>query len=185
GIVTSAFFTALISLIKYVADPEDSLPTIVYWLLGSFNGASAREVAYVALPVALAGTVLLKMRHVINILSLGDEEARALGLRVGVSRWAVLGASALLIAATVSVSGIVGWVGLIVPHIARMLTGPNHARLLTVSMLIGAIYMIAMDTLARSASYGEIPIGILTALVGAPLFGVLLFRVQRQGWRHD
>lgn len=185
GIVTSAFFTSLVSLAKYVADPEDSLPTIVYWLMGSFNESGYRDVVFVLVPLMTAGLLILCMRHLVNILSLGDEDAQMLGINVDVSRWLILTCCALLIVATVSVSGIVGWVGLIMPHFARMITGPNHSRLLGVSALTGAIYMIWVDTVARTASYGEIPVGVLTALIGAPVFGWLLYRTQMRGWGRD
>lgn len=185
GIVTSAFFTSLVSLAKYAADPDDSLPAIVYWLLGSFNESRYSDVIFVLVPMVFAGGLLMAMRHLINILSLGEEEARSLGINVDLSRWAVLLASAVLISATVSVAGIVGWVGLIVPHFARMLTGANHARLLPVACLSGAIYMILVDTFARTASRGEIPIGVLTALLGAPVFALLLRRTQMRGWAND
>lgn len=185
GIVTSAFFSSLVSLAKYTADPDDSLPAIVYWLLGSFNESSFTDLLYILIPVLTAGVLIFKMRHLINILSLGEEEARSLGINVDLSRWTILLSCAVLISATVSVSGIVGWVGLIIPHFARMVTGANHARLLPVSMLAGAIYMILVDTIARTASYGEIPIGVLTALIGAPVFGWLLYRTQMKGWSND
>jgi len=185
GIVTSAFFASLVSLVKYTADPEDVLPTIVYWLLGSYNESSFRDVIFIIVPMLTAGLLIYKMRYLINILSLGEEEARSLGINVDFSRWVILLSSAVIISATVSVSGIVGWVGLIIPHFARMITGANHSRLLPVSMLVGAIYMILVDTIARTASYGEIPIGVLTALLGAPIFGWLLYRTQMKGWSND
>lgn len=176
GVVTGGFFSALISLVKYVADPDNILPEIVYWLLGSFNESSYTNVLYVALPLLVAGAIIYRMRHTINILSLGEEEAQTLGVDVRKSRWVLMMLTAVLVASCVSVSGIIGWVGLIIPHFARMLCGPNHAKLLPVSAFVGAIYMIAVDTIARTASYGEIPIGVLTALVGAPIFGWLLHK---------
>lgn len=176
GVVTGGFFTALISLVKFTADPDDILPEIVYWLLGSFNESSYTDVLYVALPFMLAGTIVYKMRHTINILSLGEEEAQTLGINVRKSRWVLMFMVAVIIAACVSVSGVIGWVGLIIPHFARMITGSNHTRLLPVSALVGAIYMILVDTIARTMSYGEIPVGILTALVGAPIFAWLLHK---------
>lgn len=185
GIVTSAFFTSLISLVKYTADPDDTLPTIVYWLMGSFNESSYVDVLYILIPLLSAGLIIFRMRFMINVLSLGDEEARSLGVNVRKSRWIVLLAATVLISATVSVSGIVGWVGLIIPHFARMICGANHARLIPIAMLAGAIYMILVDTVARTASYGEIPIGVLTALLGAPIFAWLLYRTQMRGWSND
>lgn len=185
GIVTSAFFASLISLVKYTADPNENLPTIVYWLLGSYNESSYIDVLYVLIPMSTAGLLIFKMRYIINILSMGEEEASSLGINVNISRWAILLSCTILISATVSVSGIVGWVGLIIPHFARMITGPNHSKLLLISILIGAIYMIVVDTIARTASYGEIPIGVLTALIGAPVFAWLIYRTQAKGWRND
>lgn len=185
GIVTSAFFTALVSLIKYTADPNDTLPAIVYWLLGSYNESRYIDVIYIAVPMVIAGGIIYKMRFLVNILSLGEEEARSLSINVDGSRRIILLSCAVLTAATVSVSGIVGWVGLVIPHFSRMITGANHARLLPVSMLSGGIYMILVDTIARTASYGEIPIGVLTALLGAPIFGWLLYRSQMKGWSND
>ena len=176
GVVTGGFFTALVSLVKYIADPDDVLPEIVYWLLGSFNESSYTDVLYVALPLLVAGTVVYWMRHTINILSLGEEEAQTLGVDVRKSRWILMIMTAILVASSVSVSGVIGWVGLIIPHFARMVCGPNHVSLIPISALTGAIYMIAVDTLARTASYGEIPIGVLTALVGAPVFAWLLHK---------
>ncbi len=185
GIVTSAFFSSLVSLVKYTADPDDTLPTIVYWLMGSFNESSYVDVLFVLLPLGTAGFLVYQMRFVVNLLSLGDEEARSLGINVHRSRWIILLASTLMIASTVSVAGVIGWVGLIIPHFARMITGANHGRLIPISMFSGAIYMILVDTVARTASYGEIPIGVLTALLGAPVFGYLLYRRQMKGWGND
>ena len=182
GIVTSAFFASLISLAKYTADPNENLPTIVYWLLGSYNNSSYSDVLYVLIPLLTVGFLLFKMRFLINILSLGEEEANSLGLNVNMCRWIILISCTILISSTVSVSGIVGWVGLIIPHFARMITGANHSRLLPVSMLIGSIYMITVDTVARTASYGEIPIGVLTSLIGAPIFAWLIYRTKLKGW---
>ncbi len=125
------------------------------------------------------------MRYVINILSLGEEEASSMGVNVNLSRWVILLSTAILIAASVSVSGIIGWVGLIIPHFARMIVGSNHGKLIPISMFIGAIYLILVDVFARTISYGEIPIGVITAIFGAPIFAWLLYKSQLRGWRHD
>ena len=182
GVVTGAFFTALVSLITYIADPEDQLPAIVYWLLGSFAAADYQKVLTVAVPTAIGAGVIHLMRFRINILSLGDEEAAALGLKVERSRWAVLVAVTLITAATVAVAGVIGWVGLVVPHIARMIVGPDHRALIPAAALIGAGFLILIDDIARTATAVEIPLGVLTALVGAPLFIWLLRRTQAGGW---
>lgn len=185
GIVTSAFFTSLVSLVKYVADPNNTLPSIVYWLMGSFNESRYIDVIYILLPLLTVGIIIFKMRYVINILSLGEEEASSMGVNVNFSRWVILLSTAILIAASVSVSGIIGWVGLIIPHFARMIVGSNHGKLIPISMFIGAIYLILVDVFSRTVSYGEIPIGVITAIFGAPIFAWLLYKSQLRGWRHD
>ena len=183
GVVVSALFSALVSLTTYFADPNDTLPAIVFWLMGSFAGATP-ERAQLMLPiVALFAAPLLLMRFRINILSLGDEEARrsacASSPTAGWRSAAVTG----ITAASVANSGIVGWVGLVIPHFARALIGPDHRRLLPASALLGAAFMLLIDTMARSLISAEIPLGILTALVGAPVFMVLLHRTQNDGWQ--
>ncbi|MEQ9812513.1 MAG: iron ABC transporter permease [Azospirillaceae bacterium] len=182
GVVISAFFSALVSLSMYLADPTDTLPAIVFWLMGSFATASFDKVWIILAAMTVFGVPLLAMRFSINVLSLGDEEAEALGVRVERTRWIALIAVTGITAASVAIAGIVGWVGLVVPHLARMLVGPDHRALLPASALLGASYMIAVDTLARTLTPAEIPLGILTAIVGAPIFAVLLRRTQNKGW---
>ncbi len=185
GVVVSAFFTAMHGLIQYTADPENKLPTMIYWLIGSFAGATPHKVAILAPPVLGAGAVLLLLRWRINLLSLGELDALALGIRVFRLRWLILALVALIVAAQVSVSGIVGWVGLIVPHFARMAVGPDHRRLLPASALIGAIFLLAMDDVARTLVRQELPIGILTAGIGTPIFAILFWRTQAKGWSNE
>ena len=182
GVVTSAFFTALVSLIKFVADPDDKLPAIVFWLMGSFASASYEKVLLISIPVLIASTLLYLLRFQINVLSLGDEEAKSLGVKVEHVRWLVLICVALNSAAVVAAAGIVGWVGLVIPHFARLMTGPDHRVLIPAAALIGATYLIIVDDIARSLVAAEIPIGILTAIVGAPIFAILLRRSQKTGW---
>ncbi len=181
GVVVSGFFGALVSLMQYVADAEDKLPAMVFWLLGSFATANWEKLGLIALPVLLGGVLLLGLRWRINLLSLGDEDARALGVRVEGLRWLVLLLIACIIAAQVAVSGTVGWVGLVVPHMARMLVGPDHRVMMPVAAIIGALYLLAIDTVARTATGSEIPLGILTALIGTPVFALILRRTQRAG----
>ena len=182
GVVVSALFGALVSLLTYLADPNDTLPAIVFWLMGSFAVASFTKVAIVAAALVLFGLPLLMMRFGINLLSLGDEEAEALGVPVERTRWIALICVTAITASTVAIAGIVGWVGLVVPHLARMVVGPDHRRLLPASALLGASYMIVVDTVARTLTPAEIPLGVLTAIIGAPIFGILLRRTQRRGW---
>ena len=182
GIVTSAFFSALVSLTKFVADPDDKLPAIVFWLMGSFASASYDKVWLIALPVVIGSTLVYLLRFQINVLSLGDEEAGTLMPYVERIRWIVLAAVALISAAVVAAAGIIGWVGLVIPHFARMLTGPDHRVLIPAAAVIGAIYLIHVDNLARTAIAAEIPVGIITALIGAPVFAYLLRRAANKGW---
>jgi iron complex transport system permease protein len=184
GVITSAFFAALVSLIKYTADPYDKLPAIVFWLMGSLAAVTYQKVLWGCLPVLAAGFVLYRLRFRINVLSLGDEEAASLGIRVEPTRWAVLVCTTLITASLVAVCGVIGWVGLVVPHMARMLVGPDHRLLLPAAALIGGAYLVVIDDLARALTPAEIPIGILTAVVGAPVFGLLLKRTQGKGWLH-
>lgn len=182
GVVTGSFFSALVALVTYIADPNTTLPAIVFWLLGSVATASFTKVAVALIPVLGGALVLLALRWRINVLSLGDEDAAALGIRPRPLRWVVLVAVALIVAGSVAVSGAVGWVGLVVPHLARMWVGPDHRVLLPVSFLLGGAYIILVDTVARTATAGEIPLGVLTALIGAPVFFVLLRRNRDRIW---
>jgi iron complex transport system permease protein len=181
GVIVGTFFSSLLSLIKYVADPYDKLPVIVYWLMGSLATVSVSDFWHAAGPILLGTLVLLMVRWRINVLSLGDEEARALGVETGRMKVIVILAATVITASAVSISGIIGWVGLVIPHLARMLTGPDYKKLLPASFVLGACYLLFIDDLARTVSSGEIPLGILTATVGAPVFALVL-RKSSLGW---
>jgi iron complex transport system permease protein len=181
GVVVGSLAGAVISLLKILADPYDQLPAIVFWLLGSFSAIRRSEV-WATLPMVLLGLLpLLALRWRINVLSLGDEEAKALGVEAGRLRLAVIAAATLMTASVVAISGVIGWVGLVIPHIARMMVGPSFDRLLPTAMLLGGTYLLLVDTLARTMARIEVPIGILTAVLGAPFFLWLLMR-GREGW---
>jgi iron complex transport system permease protein len=181
GVVVGSLAGAAISLLKILADPYDQLPAIVFWLLGSLAAMRRAEV-WSAVPLVLLGLVpLVLLRWRINVLSLGDEEAKALGVEAGRLRLAVIGAATLMTASVVAISGVIGWVGLVIPHIARMLVGPSFDRLLPTAMLLGASYLLLVDTLARTMARIEMPLGILTAIIGAPFFLWLLAK-GREGW---
>lgn len=182
GIVISAFCGALVGLAEYFADPERQLPGIVYWLLGSFATTTARSAIVITIPTVMAGALLLALRWRLNILSLGEDDARALGTHVTALRWMILSLVTLIVAAQVSVSGAIGWVGLVVPHFARRLVGPDHRVLLPASACLGALYLLVVDDIARTLTAQEIPIGILTALLGTPIFAVILWRYRTAGW---
>jgi len=181
GIIVSSIFTALISLAKYVADPYDELPEIVFWLMGSLSSIRYSDLIWIIAPMFIGTLVLFLLRWRINILSLGDEEARSLGVNVDKMRLIIIICATLVTSAAVSISGVIGWVGLVVPHISRMIVGPNYSRLLPMSMVCGASFMLLVDDLARTVAATEIPLGIITSLVGAPVFACLLKR-GRMGW---
>lgn len=181
GIIVGALFTASTSFLKYIADPVNDMPSIVFWLLGSINNVSNKDLVLVA-PIIIGGiSVLLLIRWRINLLTMGEEDARALGVNTERIRMVIVTCATLVSAAAVSITGIIGWIGLVIPHIGRILVGPDNKVLLPVTTLIGAAYLVAVDTIARTASESEIPIGILTAMVGAPIFALLLRR-SRSGW---
>lgn len=179
GVVVGALTGAATSLLKVLADPYDQLPAITFWLLGSLAGVKTEDILPTA-PVVLVGFIpLILLRWRINVLALGDEEAQALGIEVKKLRLVVIVCATLITASMVAVAGVVGWVGLVIPHIARMIVGPSFGPLLPVSALLGAGYMLAVDSLARTISGAEVPLGILTAIVGAPFFLWLLARGRR------
>jgi len=178
GILVSTVFQALISLVKYTADPYEKLPAITFWLMGSLSTAGKNDILIILVPFLLGIVPLFLMRWRLNILSLGDEDIKCLGIDVRNLRLIVIGCSTLLTASCVSVAGIIGWVGLIVPHIARMLVGSNFIALLPSSALIGATYLLLIDDAARGIFKAEIPLSILTALIGAPYFIYLLVKTK-------
>lgn len=180
GVIINAFFAALISLITYFADPNNTLQTIVFWLMGSFASASYLKLSIVFPVVLVSVLVIFALRFRINVLSLGEENAQALGMKINRTRWAVLLSVTLITSATVAVSGTIGWVGLIVPHIARIVVGHDHRILLPASAVIGGIYMIAVDTFARSITNAEIPLSVITALIGAPIFALLIHTLNKK-----
>lgn len=176
GIVVSSLFEAGTSYVKLVADPGDQLPSITYWLMGSLAGAKGRDVWFALVPMALGLLALLALRWRLGILTLGDEEARSMGVNVRAVRLAVLGAATLLTASSVAVSGVISWVGLVVPHLARKIVGDDFRTLLPASALLGALFLLVVDDLSRNLLTVEIPLGILTAVVGAPFFLYLMTR---------
>ncbi len=181
GVVVGSLAGAVISLLKVLADPYDQLPAIVFWLLGSLSSIRSDDIYSSAPLVILALVPLFLLRWRINVLSLGDEEANALGVDSGKLRLLVIIAATLMTASVVAIAGVVGWVGLVIPHLARMLVGPNFDRMLPASMLMGGSYLLLVDTLARTIAPIEVPLGVLTAIIGAPFFLWLLAR-GREGW---
>lgn len=174
GMVVSSIFQALVSLVKYVADPEEDLPAITYWLMGSMSRATAQSL-FIGVPFIIIGIVILfSLRWRLNILSLQEDEAKSLGINVKSLRLLVMVASTMVTASCVSMCGQVGWVGLLIPHAARMIYGSDNKKLIPACIGIGATFMVIIDTVARAATAAEIPVSILTALIGAPFFVLLL-----------
>lgn len=181
GILVGSLFNSLTSLLKYVADPLDSLPAITFWLLGSLTSITWQNIPAL-LVITLVGLLFLWLiRWRLNILSLGDEEAKSLGVDPIHMKLMIILFATLMTAVAVSVSGVIGWVGLVIPHAGRLIVGPDHKRLLPVSVGLGAAFMILIDNVARTLLPGEIPLGVLTGLIGVPLLIVLLRR-SRTGW---
>jgi iron complex transport system permease protein len=179
GVVVGALLGAGVGLVKYLADPYNQLPAMTFWLLGSLSATDASDLAPLAGPVVLGAAVLVALRWRMNAMSLPEEEARALGVATGPLRIAIVAAATLVTSASVATSGVIGWVGLVVPHLARALVGPDFPKLLPTSALLGGGYLLLIDTLARTAAPIEIPLGILTAVVGTPFFIWLLTSMQR------
>ncbi|NRP22642.1 putative ABC transporter permease protein [Ensifer adhaerens] len=182
GIAVGALVGAGISLIKILADPYDQLPAITYWLLGSLASVTSGDIISI-LPALVVGIVtLFLLRWRMNVMTLGEEEAKALGIDTGRLRVVLVLAATLITAAAVSITGIIGWIGLVIPHVARLIVGPDFVRLLPISMALGAAYLLVADILARSIALIEVPLGILTATVGAPFF-LFLLASGRRGWQ--
>lgn len=176
GIVISGFMQAVIGLLKYIADPESQLQSIVYWQLGSLAKADFSSICAI-LPMLIIGAgILLLFRWHLTILALGEQIAQTTGISVHFEQLLIIGASTLLTAATVCLSGNIGWVGLVIPHIARLLVGDNARLSLPMAGASGALFLLVVDTLARSLSAGEIPLSILTGFIGAPLFVYILLK---------
>ncbi|WP_439575855.1 FecCD family ABC transporter permease [Phreatobacter sp.] len=181
GVVVGALLGAGVGLVKVLADPYNQLPAMTFWLLGSLSGTAPPDLLPLVGPV-LAGTiVLMALRWRMNALSLPEEEARALGLPTGLLRIAIVAAATLTTAASVATAGVIGWVGLVVPHLARFLVGPDFGKLVPTAAILGGGYLLLIDTLARTMAPVEIPLGILTAVVGTPFF-IWLLATSRGGW---
>ena len=176
GIVISSLFEAGTSYIKLVADPNEALPKITYWLMGSLSGTTRDKVSFVFLPMLIGLVILFVLRWQLGVLTMGDEEARTMGVNAKVVRPVIILASTLITAAAVSVCGAIGWVGLVIPHLCRRLVGSNTRYLMPASMVGGALFLLIVDNISRNLYATELPIGILTAFVGAPFFLYLMMK---------
>lgn len=181
GVVSSAFFSSLLSITKYMADPYNQLPAIVYWLMGSLALIDKGTIYIVSIPILLGIFLMIFLSKYLNILSLGDEEARSLGINVKLVRFTIIITATFISAFTVVLAGMIGWVGLVIPHIARLLFGSNNIIIVPITALLGAIYLLIIDNISRMLFTVEIPIGILTSLIGIPFFAYALKNVKK-GW---
>lgn len=181
GIISGAFFSAMLTLVKYAADPTNELPAIVYWLMGNLGTARMQQLGWAALPMLGGILAMATLGRALDAMSMGDDEAHTLGVPVTVIRYLVIALATMISAISVSMVGIIGWIGLIIPHIARLLIGPLNMRLIPASALLGAAFLVIADILARAMSGIEIPIGIVTEILGVPIFILVLSRVRR-GW---
>ncbi len=182
GLVATSVFNALLMVLKYISDPYSDLPAIVFWIMGSLSRVEWNDL-YLIMPTIGIGLILVHaLRYRLNVLSLGDLQARSLGINPTLYRIIFITISSLMVAVTVSTCGQVCWIGLVIPHIARTVVGPNHSRMIPITMLIGGIFLLAADMLARSITSAELPVSIITALAGAPLFVYLLYKNRRSGW---
>lgn len=179
GMVVQNLFTAFTSAAKFVADPNSQLPEITFWLMGGLANVHEEDLPWLVAPLAVGGMVLFALRWRLNVMALGDEEAQSLGVNVKKTRLAVVLSATLVTSAAVLIAGMVGWVGLIIPHLARFLVGPDHRVLLPASFLLGASFLLIVDDVCRSIYTTEIPLSILTSIIGAPLFVYLIFRQRR------
>lgn len=181
GVIVQSIFSALISFTRYIANPIDQLPAITFWLMGSFARANYTDLVFALVPVGIGLTGIMLLRWRINVLAVGDKEAQTLGVNTKLTRGIVISCTTLATAGAVSISGTIGWVGLVIPHIARMIIGNDNRMLLPVSLSLGACFMLIVDNVARTLTPGEIPLDILTALVGAPFFIYLLKKTKGGG----
>jgi iron complex transport system permease protein len=181
GILVGTLFSSGTSIIKLVADADDKLPAITFWLMGSFAGAEGRDVLPLLVPMGIGFVLVLTQAWNLNVMSFGEDEAKSLGLNTRLTRTLVILGATLLTASSIAVAGIIGWVGLVVPHLTRAIVGPNYISLLPTTMLTGAIFLLVVDNFARLIYSVEIPIGLLTSILGVPFF-VVIYRRNLRGW---
>ncbi|MFA5907075.1 MAG: iron ABC transporter permease, partial [Desulfobacula sp.] len=182
GMVVLSFFNALLMVVKYFSDPYDQLPTIIYWVMGSLSRVTWDNVLIMT-PFVTAGLILfIVFSFRLNILSLGDIQAKSLGMNPSFFRMVLITASSFMVAVSVATCGQISWIGLVIPHLARTLVGPEHEKMIPVTALLGGLFLLSADSLARSVSSAEIPVGIITALTGAPIFGWFMFKNRSSGW---
>ncbi|MDO5717715.1 MAG: iron ABC transporter permease [Tissierellia bacterium] len=180
GMIVGSVFMSMIAVVKYLADTEDTLPAITFWLMGSFSSINREQLIFTLPIFAICFLIIYFLRWKLNIISLGDEEAIVSKIDPGKLRFLVLTTASVIVSLSVTVAGVVGWVGLVIPHLARTIVGYNHGKLVPISGLIGGVFLLLIDDIARSIGFSEIPIGMLTALIGAPIFMILFIKGENQ-----
>lgn len=178
GVFIGAFFMALLGLVEFWGNPF----RVSHWLVGSFANADWTKVWTIGIPALIGGSIIMLLRWRLNLLSLSDLDAESLGINVGVLRWTIITVVSVIVAAQVAVSGVIALIGLVVPHAARLLVGPDHRGLIPASALIGALFVLGLDDLSRSSVYAAMPVGALSAIVGTPVVCVLLWKWRGRGW---
>lgn len=179
GVLVGGFFSSVLGLLKYIADADTELAEITYWQLGSLSKVKVESLYYIAPVMLLAGGLIILFRWRINVISLGDREAQTLGINLFKERGIVIACSTILTAASVCISGTIGWIGLIMPHLARMLVGQNNVRVIPSAALLSSIFLIVVDLLARNITGAEIPLSIITGFVGTPFFAFVIIKQKR------
>jgi iron complex transport system permease protein len=181
GILVGTLFSSGTSIVKLVADADDKLPAITFWLMGSFAAITLKDLLLILPAMVIGFVLLLTQRWNLNVLSFGEEEAKSLGVNTGRTRFIVIFAATLLTACSVAVAGIIGWIGLVVPHLTRAIVGPNYKVLLPTTMLVGGAFLLIVDNVSRLMFSVEIPIGLLTSILGVPFFA-FIYRKNMKGW---
>ncbi len=184
GIFIGAFFMACVGLALFLAN-DGQLVNMLFWLYGNFARAEPKSVWLLAIPALVGGSILMLLRWRLNLLSLGELDAASLGVNTNLLRWAIIAVVTLIVAAQVSVSGVIGWIGLVIPHCARMLVGPDHRKLLPASALLGALFTLGIDDFTRVVVRSDVPIGVMTALIGTPIMCFLFWKTQKKGWNDE
>lgn len=179
GIISNALFAGLLALVKYIADPQEQLPSIIFWLLGSLSSVSIPLLTITAPIIIIASTLLMLLGRILDVISLGDDEALSLGIPVVPLRYGIIFLATIISALTVCLAGIIGWIGLLIPHLTRLIFGANHRLVLPLSAILGACFLLVADDIARLISNGEIPLGVVTELLGAGIFFFLLSKMGR------
>lgn len=181
GMLVGALFSSLVSLLKFVADPTEKLPQIVYWIMGSLSGVTFAEIARILPLYVICLAAVFAFRWRINVLSVGDQEAKSFGINVRRDRGIIITASSMLTALVVSISGIIGWVGIVIPHLSRMLVGPDFRRLIPTAVSLGICYLLVIDDICRTLTSSEIPIGVITGIIGVPMFLYFIYK-KKVNW---